>query len=560
MFEKNVALRLLLLCGLLLGMDVLHHHAQQNLLSNPGFNQSGQYSATAPYFRGDFNFAPGWSGWQTNSPSTETWMNIDAIAFPHTGSLKREGDASQNIGRGDATFTAAAYQTIDGITEGTALQASVWVFQENDEASDARTRIGIGSNSGGNPNGGAVTWSPWLRALRSWQQISVEATVPAGNVTVFIQSTQSFPNEANQVYYDDAQLVIVGEGAVNVGDASNNPDEAASDAVVPPPPTSVPQFAPFVQPQEAGEAGRIEHSVQPGDTLAAIAVAYGVPMDEIRQLNNLESDILQIGQVLLIQEQGAQPPTEIPAAAEAAAEDAEETSEVVLAGADDSTAESTGEPSPTRTPTERAQLIATQEDEEATDEPTPGPTAIPVTPTDAPPAPVASGADADPLDIESGVCLIMFEDGNQNRLQDNDEDLLAGGIVTIRSTLSDDTRTYETDGISEPFCYEDLQPGTYTAEAAAPGGYGITTSNSLAVSVQPGQVFQLRFGAVQGVEAAVAPTADVNNAAIDGAPEIIDESPDDGFDISSIAGFLVLGLAGVVLLGGVGIALIVNRR
>lgn len=48
------------------------------------------------------------------------------------------------------------------------------------------------------------------------------------------------------------------------------------------------------------EVLRIEHEVDQGDYLYKISQKYGVKMDEIRQWNNLKSDDLQLGQVLVI--------------------------------------------------------------------------------------------------------------------------------------------------------------------------------------------------------------------------------------------------------------------
>lgn len=46
--------------------------------------------------------------------------------------------------------------------------------------------------------------------------------------------------------------------------------------------------------------GSIVHTVQEGDTLFGLALLYGVSVDQIRTLNGLESDLLRIGQELLI--------------------------------------------------------------------------------------------------------------------------------------------------------------------------------------------------------------------------------------------------------------------
>ncbi|MGB7337325.1 MAG: LysM peptidoglycan-binding domain-containing protein [Phototrophicaceae bacterium] len=531
-------------------------HAQENLLQNPGFNGSGSYvdqrpaGATQP-----FAIAPGWNGWQTTSPRTTSWMNLEPIAFPHTGDSKREGDASQNVGRGDSTFTAAVYQTIGGVAEGNTYRFSVWVFQDSETGSGSQTRVGIGSNVGGNPFGSPITWSSWSGAIDSWQQLTVEATVPAGSITVFIYSTQSVPKPQNQNYYDEATLVLLNaDGTVNVGagqEATANPD----GTVMPPaPPTSTPQvFAPFVNAQGAQDSGRIVHTVTSGDTLAAIAVAYGVPSAEILELNGLtreEARFLRIGQQLIISEGN-------PDAAEEPADETEEPTDET-----NETAQSSGFASPTpRTAAQASTDIPTPTvvPTEATEEPTPDvsptPTEIPATPTDAPTAPVEQGSDSDPLAIDTGVCTLMFDDLNNNNIQEAGEDLLEGGQIT----LSDDTDTvlqeYITDG-SEPFCFEELSAGNYTMRGTAPDGYGLNTSLR-AVNVQAGQVFTVSYAAVEGLEVAVIPT--VNTSAVDDEP-IIEETPDPLGNIRNIAGILVLGIAGAVLIGGVVVGFIVGRN
>lgn len=51
---------------------------------------------------------------------------------------------------------------------------------------------------------------------------------------------------------------------------------------------------------ELPENGNIFYTVQPGDTLFSIANKYGISVDMIRNINNLTSDILSIGQQLII--------------------------------------------------------------------------------------------------------------------------------------------------------------------------------------------------------------------------------------------------------------------
>ncbi|MCD6401639.1 MAG: LysM peptidoglycan-binding domain-containing protein, partial [Anaerolineales bacterium] len=61
-----------------------------------------------------------------------------------------------------------------------------------------------------------------------------------------------------------------------------------------------PQYTPFPSPTP-GPDGRIIYIVQEGDTLWRVSAITGVPVDEIRKLNNLgENDIIQPGQELLL--------------------------------------------------------------------------------------------------------------------------------------------------------------------------------------------------------------------------------------------------------------------
>lgn len=554
--ERKLTVVLIILMALWMTVSV---NAQDNLLQNPGFNQSGSYVDQRPSGSAyPFAIAPGWNGWQTLSPSTESWMNIEPIGFPHTGSSKQEGDASQNIGRGDATWTAAVYQSIGGVAEGNTYRFSAWVFQDSETGSGTQTRVGIGSNVGGNPFGSPITWSAWMTSIDSWQEVTIEATVPAGSITVFIYSSQSVPKPQNANYFDNASLILVsGDGSVDVGDGTTSTD----GTVAPPaPPTSTPQtFAPFVNAQPTQDGGEVIHTVQSGDTLAAIAVAYGVPASEILELNNLTNDqarFISVGQQLLISEGNpdAVEPTEEVEASE------EETTDSDGGFASPTEETSVEEPTDIPTPTEVPEEPTEEPTEKATVEPTPDvsatPTEIPATPTDAPTAPVEQAEDSDPLAIETGVCTAMFDDANANNIQDNGEGMLSGGQISVSDSSGAVIQEYITDG-SEPFCFEELTSGSYTMRGIAPDGYGLN-SNVRAVSVQAGQVFTVAFAAVEGLEVAAVPTVD-SSATEDEASDIIEEEPDPLNNLRNIAGIIVLGIAGAVLFGGIVVGVLVGR-
>jgi len=150
----------------------------------------------------------------------------------------------------------------------------------------------------------------------------------------------------------------------------------------------------------------------------------------------------------------------------------------------------------------------------------------------------------------------VFEDVNQNRIQEEGERLLPDGKIEL---LQGETafREYSTNGISEPFCFTDMQPGDYVARAAAPEGFGLTTSSSLNLRVQDGVRTNVRFGAAQGVEAVQPPVIDTQ---VDAPPIQDTQAVSQGDSLLQIAGLVLFGLAGLVILGGIGVALYVRGR
>ena len=274
-------------------LSLLPVQAQQNLLQNPSFE--GDY--VGQQGRGDFTFPAPWEGWFTESPHDEYWMNVVPTGYPHHGPFRQSGDTSLSIAKGSGSFTAAVLQRVGNIPAGAVLRGTAYVYMENNEGTNAQVRIGIGSNIGNNVTG-AVTWSEWEKRVRGMHQISVEHVATGGEVSLIIYTTQTWPNDPNAVYVDDAELLIVGQGtAPTEGGGGGGGNNAAPVEVE----VSRPSGVPFVSAQKPSGDGNITHVVGSGDTIAAISVAYGVKIDTILALNGLErSSFLQLGQQLLI--------------------------------------------------------------------------------------------------------------------------------------------------------------------------------------------------------------------------------------------------------------------
>lgn len=522
----------LIVIAVLLGsIGVLPALAQDNLLVDGGFEARGNFKRVADGDGASFDVPQAWEGWVTTSPRTQPWMNFIPTGFPHTGIFKTPAESTQSlhIARGGATFTAAVYQTVT-VPENANVIGSAWGYMERragnaDSVPGAQFRIGIDPTGGNNPLSPSIIWSPTVNRADEWVQATVEATAQGTRVTLFLYATQTQPSDPNGIYWDSARLSVGGGGGTAPG---NTPVPGATAVPVVP----TPAFANFVSPQPAAPDGSITHTVQPGDTLDAIAVAYGVTRDQILQLNNLASPrFLQVGQQLVIRRATAPAATATPATSDPTA----------VAGA------------PTQDSAPSA--AATEETEPAEPEPTntPEPTS---TPTEAPPAPVTQVA-AVRTNV-TALCVWMFEDSNQNRIQESNESLLAGGNIVVNRG-AEVVQTYQTDGESEPYCFEDIATGNYTVVASPPAGYGLTTSAQLAVRVQSGATVDVRFGAAQGVQAVAPPPVDLREPATD--QPVVDAAADDPVtELLQISGLIVFGLAGLVLLGGVSLALILRSR
>lgn len=545
----KTGLRIIVLMLLLSVFSSVQAQDTTNLLVNGGLEE-GTFGPYLGRRSGDFPlYLPGsWNYWFA-AQNGERYNRADKTTIqphPGPGPSPKEGTRALAVDCGFFSCTAAVYQQVNNITVGANLQATAFsqvkacnlsknssgqIIADNCGSaieSGSQTRIGIDPNGGTDPNDTDIVWSAYIAPHEQggWQQQSVSATATGGTVTVFLYSTQAAFADINKTYWDQVTLLTGGSGGAN---------PAAATAV----PTAPPVVA-FVVPQGAQADGSIVHTVQTGDTIDSIAYAYGVSRSQILELNGLnDGRIIQIGQRLIIKtpEAPAAPPTEEnPATEEAAA--VEPTAQQAEPTAENPPAEASPE-APTEPPAEPTQ---------------------PPVPTNTPlPAPVEVGdaGGIDPAATTAKVCVTLFDDADQNRIQEQGETLLAGGNISILQGTNP-TGTYQTDGTSEPFCFENLAAGDYTASASAPQGYGLTTPDQLRLRLNPGATINITFGAAQGVQPVVPPPADAG-AVVEEVQQA--EQPQSlGDQLMNISGLLIFGLAALVLVGGIGAAVLLRRR
>ena len=259
----------------------------------------------------------------------------------------------------------------------------------------------------------------------------------------------------------------------------------------------------------AQDSGDLVHTVAAGETLISIANAYGVSLDQLLTLNELDPNaILPIGRQLV----------------------------VIL----------------------EADLVAEEEraaDEAATEEAA----AVAIRTTSVaglPPAPLAA-ADApmlDPSDIRARLCFAVFADANQNGLREPGEDYLNGASVLLMDAEDVETLRYRTDGNSEPHCPLHLPGPRYAIEAIAPSGYGLTGAARLSLDLRDGGDVAVEFGAWPGVDRGAAPL--LQPIAEGDAPE----ARSDPAILRELSGLFVLMLAGLVFCSGMAFSVILRFR
>ena len=91
------------------------------------------------------------------------------------------------------------------------------------------------------------------------------------------------------------------------------------------------------------------------------------------------------------------------------------------------------------------------------------------------------------------ICFFVFDDVNQNGRRDPGEGYRAGSNVTI-ATRTDPVFSYDTDGVSEPFCLDRLPVGVYFVNYNPTGEETATTAIEQVVNVAQDDTVEVSFG------------------------------------------------------------------
>jgi len=372
----------------------------------------------------------------------------------------------------------------------------------------------------------AATISPFYL---SYPIFVYDFTATQESMTVYIEFG-SRDIYANNGFFLDTLGLFTLDGAGST--AASNPASAAPAAPAGPSPT------PFPTPTPRAD-GAIVHVVQAGDTFWTIAIRYasvlGLPAEEalplIRELNN-DPTFLTVGQEIVIALPAETDETPV---AEVNSENTEAASNEAPAVAETSAVEESAPVEPTATPEAVAAVAQPESAEPKTGEPE---------------------AAAMAADVTSSICVSAFNDQNGDGLADPDEGLLPDAVFTV-SRPSGTVATYVSDGINEPYCFQELEADTYQISFSQPADYQATTITDWAIAVSDGASIPVQFGAqFQAVPAAAQADAETvaapTGSAATGASDVPDSTgfaPRVGTIVLAIAlALVVLAAVGVILL------------
>ncbi|MCB9419312.1 MAG: LysM peptidoglycan-binding domain-containing protein [Ardenticatenaceae bacterium] len=496
----------------------------QNLLVNPGFEDGNHHQdqiaeIVVPdgwklHWLDKVTFPGAWDNLPALRPESTVWNSLGGIPEGEE-ILWRDGIYNLKVFKAWAPMYAALSQDVSGLEVGRRYRLVAPVYPDlileykngkvpPDRPDAGQVRLGASPVGAAWRDEGAIAYSGWWTGAtvspfyQTYVTFVYDFTATQENMTVWIEFRSTYPYSNNGFFLDTIGLYTLDE----VDPSVSNPSPSGGGAAVPAGPTSTPMPTPTPRAD-----GAVVHIVQSGDTLWTIAIRYAETMGlapeaalpAIMELNNNPA-FITAGQELMIVPPGQVAPTAEPAPAE------EETAA-----------------------------------ETAVEEPTPEPTAVPVE------EPTAAAT-------TSSICVAAFNDADGNGQRDVAEGLLADAAISLFRGGAN-VSTYVTDGINEPYCFQNLEDDTYQVQIFPPADYVMTTTGNWAVAVSNGMSIAVEFGTKFDANAGSVAVADAGVA--ETAVPTTAPAPAETSSGSSNIGLIVLGAAVVlILLAGVGVFLL----
>jgi hypothetical protein len=187
-----------------------------DLLTNGGFE--GQFEPFGAFV--ELNRAKGWFPWWKDGESNlrPEFKPAEIATAPNR---IHGGSTAQQYFKSHGMFKAGLYQPVLNIQPGVRLQFSAygqaWSCQEFSMCPDATSvnpakmlmRVGIDPTGATHFEANTVVWSEYFNPLDQFQVACIEAVAQADKVTVYLWASPDGPRQNQDIYWDDAKLVIL---------------------------------------------------------------------------------------------------------------------------------------------------------------------------------------------------------------------------------------------------------------------------------------------------------------------------------------------------------------
>jgi len=151
---------------------------------------------------------------------------------------------------------------------------------------------------------------------------------------------------------------------------------------------------------------------------------------------------------------------------------------------------------------------------------------------------IAPAVHAQDSGLTAAVCVLAYEDINENGERDSGEVAMPGISVNLAVETDIIVRTHLTTLENRPYCFESLTPGTsYTLYFDESANHRGTSQNSIAFSIAANERVRVEFGAVSE-SALLTP----------GSPEAIEQAGNSGGQLETTNRLLIAALGSVVVM------------
>jgi hypothetical protein len=191
--------------------------AGRNLLLQGSFE--GPFEPSG--FVEELNVPPPWIPWFSDDGAINfrpEYKPADGVNYPNR---VRTGSSAQVYFKSHGQFRAGLYQQVINVPAGARLQFSAygqgWSCEDFSQCpggisynpANMYMRVGIDPHGNSNEHSRHVVWSEYFNPIDRWEVRCVETEALYHTVTVFLWASPDGPRQNQDVYWDDASLVIL---------------------------------------------------------------------------------------------------------------------------------------------------------------------------------------------------------------------------------------------------------------------------------------------------------------------------------------------------------------